>query len=54
MNNLTIQQFCQLETLKNDLQHDGYKCREKVQDNLTILELVDCDGNVVRELIVVL
>lgn len=54
MNKLTIQQFCQLETLKKDLQHDGYKCREKVQDNLTILELLDRDGNVVRELIVVL
>lgn len=54
VNNLTIQQFCQLETLKNDLQYDGYQYREKVEDNLTILELIDRDGNVVRELIVVL
>ena len=54
MNNLTIQQFCQMETLKNDLQLDGYKCREKIKDNLAILELIDNDGNVVRELIVIL
>ena len=55
MKNLTIQQFCQLETLKTDLHlESSYKCQEQFQENLTVLEVTDFDGNLVQELIVVL
>ena len=55
MNNLTIQQYCQLETLKSDLHlESNYKFQEKVQNNLTVLEVSDSEGNIVQELIVVL
>ena len=57
MNNLTIEQFCRLETLKTDLLNSispGYKCQEKIKDNLTVLEIIDSEGNVIRELILVL
>lgn len=55
MKDLTIEQYCQLENLKNDL-HLGssYHCQQKVKDNLTVLEVSDSQGNVLRELIVVL
>ena len=57
MNNLTIQQFCQLETLKTDLHPliaSNYECSEKIEGNLTVLKLTDSEGELVRELIVVL
>ena len=54
MSNLSIQQFCQLETLKKDLQLDSHRYREEVRDNLTILEIIDSEGNVIREVIIVL
>ena len=55
MSNLTIEQFCQLETLKSDLHlESSYKCEEKLKENMTVLELTDLSGNVVQELIVVL
>ncbi len=55
MSNLTIQQFCQLETLKSDLNlESSYKYQEKIKDNLTVLEVSDSQGNIVQELIVVL
>lgn len=55
MSNLTIEQFCQLETLKNDLLlESNYVCKEKLQGNLTVLEVTDLEGNVTQELIVVL
>ena len=55
MSNLTIQQFCQLETLKTDLHlESSYKCQEKFRENLTVLEVTDFEGNLVQELIVVL
>jgi hypothetical protein len=57
MKNLTIEQFCRLETLKADLLNSispGYKCQEKIKDNLTVLEITDSEGNVIRELILVL
>ncbi|MBE9045916.1 hypothetical protein IQ255_16150 [Pleurocapsales cyanobacterium LEGE 10410] len=56
MNNLTIQQFCQLETLKTDLHASiapNYQYKEQVKDNLTVLELTDNEGNVIQELILV-
>lgn len=55
MNNLTIQQFCQLETLKVDLHLESeYKYQEVIKDNMTIFEATDVQGNVKQELIVVL
>ena len=56
MKNLTIKQFCQLETLKSDL-HDSIapdcKFTEQVKDNLTVFELTDDEGKVIQELILV-
>lgn len=56
MKNLTIKQFCQLETLKSEL-HDSItsdcKLTEQIKDNLTVLELVDDQGKVIQELILV-
>ena len=55
MSNLTIEQFCQLETLKSDLNlESSYRCEEKFQENMTVLEVTDREGNMVQELIVVL
>ena len=55
MGNLTIQQFCQLETLKEDLQLEyNYKCREKFQKDYTVLEITDSEGNLLQELIIIL
>jgi len=55
MSNLTIEQYCQLETLKSDLHlESSYKCEEKLKENMTVLEVTDCAGNVLQELIVVL
>lgn len=57
MKNLTIEQFCKLETLKTDLRSgDLGECRyeEKIQDNVTVLEIKDPEGNTIKELIVVL
>ena len=57
MNNLTIQQFCQLETLKTDLHPfitSNCQYSEKIEGNLTVLKLTNPEGEVVRELIVVL
>ena len=55
MSNLTIEQYCQLETLKTDLYlESNYKCQEHFQENFTILEVTDVDGNVMHELIVIL
>lgn len=56
MNDLTIQQFCQVEAFKADINSillSGYKYREKTEGNLTIVELVDELGSVVQELILV-
>ena len=57
MNNLTIQQFCQLETLKTDLDPlIGSNCEysEKREGNLTVLQLTNAEGKLIQELIVVL
>ena len=57
MNNLTIQQFCQLETLKTDLHPlitSNCEFSEQTEGNLTVLKLTNPEGEVVRELIVVL
>ncbi|MEM7594765.1 MAG: hypothetical protein AAF383_25250 [Cyanobacteria bacterium P01_A01_bin.83] len=54
MSNLTIQQFCQLETLKTDLLESDYKYQEKIKDNMTVIEVTDFEGNLLKELIVVL
>ena len=57
MNNLTIQQFCQLETLKSDLNPaiaSGSEYSEKIEGNLSVLKLTNPEGEVVQELIVVL
>lgn len=55
MNNLTIQQFCQLETLKTDLHlESGYQYQEVIKDNMTVFEVTDFEGNILNELIVVL
>ena len=56
MNNLTIKQFCQLETLKVDLNPtiaSDYECRERIEANLTVLEVTNSQGQVVQELILV-
>ncbi len=55
MNNLTIQQFCQLETLKTDLDlESSHRYQEKIKGNLTVLEITDLEGNILQELIIVL
>lgn len=57
MNNLTIQQFCQLETLKTDLHPlftSNCEYSEKIEGNLTVMKLTNPEGEVVQELIVVL
>lgn len=55
MSNLTIQQFCQLETLKIDLHLESeYKYQEVIKDNMTVFEATDFEGNVRHELIIVL
>ena len=57
MNNLTIQQFCQLETLKTDLHPlitSNCEYSEQIEGNLTVMKLTNPDGDVVQELIVVL
>ena len=54
---LTVEQYCQLETLKTDLRSlggDGCRYEEKIEDNITVLKVTDLEGNVVKELIVVL
>lgn len=56
MSNLTIQQFCQVEAFKtevNSLIPSNIECREKTEGNLTIVELLNGEGNVVQELILV-
>ena len=56
MNNLTIQQFCQLEILKSDIKPiitSDYECRERIEGNLTVLEVTDIQGKVIQELILV-
>ncbi|MEM8828896.1 MAG: hypothetical protein AAGE96_06005 [Cyanobacteria bacterium P01_G01_bin.19] len=57
MKNLTIQQFCQLETLKADLNPliaSSHECSEKIEGNLSVFKLTNPEGEIVRELIVVL
>ncbi|NJL51649.1 MAG: hypothetical protein HC930_04500 [Hydrococcus sp. SU_1_0] len=55
MSNLTIQQFCQLETLKTDLHlESSYECQEQFQESFTLLEVTDLEGNLLQELIVVI
>ena len=57
MNNLTIQQFCQLETLKTDLHPlitSNCEFNEQIEGNLSVLKLTNPEGEVVRELIIVL
>jgi len=57
MNKLTIQQFCQLETLKTDLNPlitSNCEYSEKIEGNLTVLKLTNPQGEVIQELIVVL
>ncbi len=55
MSNLTIQQFCQLETLKIDLYLESDdKYQERIKDNMTVFEVTDFEGNLLKELIVVL
>ena len=57
MKNLTIEQFCKLETLKTDLRSGDLKdCKyeAKIKDNVTVLEVKDPEGNTIKELIVVL
>ena len=57
MKNLTIEQFCKLETLKADLRSGDLsdcKYEEKIKDNVTVLEVKDLEGKTIKELIVVL
>ena len=57
MKNLTIEQFCKLEILKTDLRSgelSDCKYEEKIEDNVTVLEVKDPEGNTIKELIVVL
>ena len=57
MNNLTVLQFCQLETLKTDLDfliNSECECQERIEGNLTVLELKDAEGKIVQELILVI
>ena len=56
MKNLTIQQYCQLETLKTDIHPlitSDCECRERIEGNLTVLEVTNSEGKVIRELILV-
>ena len=56
MKNLTIQQFCQLETLKVDINpviSADCECHERIEGDLTVLEVTDSQGQVIRELILV-
>lgn len=56
MKNLTIQQFCQLETLKVDLNPviaSDYECRERIEGNLTVLEVTNSHGEIIQELVLV-
>ena len=56
MKNLTIQQFCQVEAFKADVNSiilSDCEYREKVEGDLTIVEFVDPEGIVVKELILV-
>lgn len=56
MKNLTIQQFCQLETLKSDIDptiNSDYQCHERIEGNLTVLEVTNAEGHIVQELILV-
>lgn len=55
MSHLTIQQYCQLESLKTDLHlESGYKCQEQFQENFTVIKVTGAQGNILQELIVVL
>lgn len=55
MSNLTIQQYCQLESLKTDLNLQSiYNFQEQFQGNLTVIKITDSEGNILQELIVVL
>ena len=55
MSNLTIEQYCQLETLKADLQlESSYECQEHFQEDFTVLEVTDLDGCVIQEVIIML
>ena len=56
MSNLTIEQFCQVEAFKaeiNSLIDSDCQYREKTEGNLTIVELVNGEGSVVQELVIV-
>ena len=56
MSNLTIQQFCQLETLKAELNlftTSDYQCTETIKDNLTVLEVTNPEREIVQEFILV-
>jgi|GEM_PF-2116795 len=56
MKNLTVQQFCQLETLKVDINPtiaSEYECHERIEANLTVLEVTNSQGKVIQELILV-
>lgn len=55
MSNLTIQQYCQLESLKTDLYlKSGYEFQEQFQENFAVIKVTDSEGNMLQELIVVL
>ena len=55
MSNLTIQQYCQLETLKADLElESSYECQEHFQEEFTVLKVTDVDGYIIQELIIML
>ncbi len=55
MSNLTIQQYCQLESLKTDLNlKSNYNFQEQFQGNLTVIKITDSEGNMLQELIIVL
>ncbi|PSB10393.1 hypothetical protein C7B62_09695 [Pleurocapsa sp. CCALA 161] len=55
MSNLTIQQYCQLESLKTDLNlKSSYNFQEQFQGNLTVIKITDSEGNMLQELIIVL
>lgn len=56
MKNLTIQQYCQLETLKTDIHPlitSDCECTERIEGNLTVLEVTNSEGKVIQELILV-
>lgn len=56
MNKLTVLQFCQLETLKSDLNpliESECECNERTEGSLTVLELTNSKGRIVQELILV-